>query len=82
MSDSERLPLEVAADWIEFVHRHRGAHHLRAQVVNLSWYQYNLLDVFLFLFAIFGVLVMVTAMMCRCLCECCCRKSGAKSKKA
>ena len=81
MRDRKRLPLEEAADWIEFVQRHRGAPHLRAQVANLSWYQYYLLDVLLFLAAIFGAIAVGAVKLWKCLCKRCCRKSGEKSKR-
>ena len=81
MRDRKRFPLEEAVDWIEFVLRHRGARHLRAQVVNLSWYQYYLLDVLLFFVVISGAFSLITIACCRCLCKCCSKRSGAKSKK-
>ncbi|KAL9965245.1 hypothetical protein ACROYT_G029016 [Oculina patagonica] len=49
LRDSPRTPIQQAADWIEYVHRHKGAKHLRPEVHNLYWYQYNLLDVLVFL---------------------------------
>ena len=81
MKDNPRTPLEKAGDWIEYVHRHGGAQHLRAQVFNIPWYQYYLLDVIAFLVAIVALVVMVIRFTCRCLCKACCRSSATKTKK-
>lgn len=37
--------LDTAVYWVEYVIRHGGAHHLRTAAVDLTWYQYYLLDV-------------------------------------
>ncbi|XP_067000258.2 UDP-glucosyltransferase 2 [Anabrus simplex] len=37
--------LDRAIWWIEYVLRHNGARHLRSAALDLSWYQYLLLDV-------------------------------------
>ncbi|PFX28938.1 UDP-glucuronosyltransferase 2B1 [Stylophora pistillata] len=81
MKDSPRTPLEKAGDWIEYVHRHGGAQHLRAQVFNIPWYQYYLLDVIAFLVAIVMLVVMVMSLACRCLCRVCCKRSANKNKE-
>ena len=57
LRDNPRTSVQQAADWIEYVHRHKGAKHLRPEVYNLSWYQYYLLDVLLFLFLAIRMLV-------------------------
>ncbi|PFX14788.1 UDP-glucuronosyltransferase 1-2-like [Stylophora pistillata] len=80
MKDSPRTPLEKAGDWIEYVHRHSGAQHLRAQVFNIPWYQYYLLDVIAFLVAIVAFVVMVIRWTCRCMCRVCFRPSSEKAK--
>ncbi|XP_020621485.1 UDP-glucuronosyltransferase 2B19-like [Orbicella faveolata] len=49
MRDNPRTSVQQAADWIEYVHRHKGAKHLRPEVYNLHWCQYYLLDVVAFL---------------------------------
>ena len=49
LRDNPRTFVQQAADWIEYVHRHKGAKHLRPEVYNLHWYQYYLLDVLAFL---------------------------------
>ena len=60
--------------------RHGGARHLRAQVFNIPWYQYYLLDVMAFLVAIVTLVVYVVGMACRFLCRLCCQKRDSKSK--
>ena len=81
MKDSPRTPLEKTGDWIEYVLRHGGARHLRAQVFNIPWYQYYLLDVIAFLVAVVTLVVMVIISAWRCLCRVCFRQSNKKTKK-
>ena len=81
MRDSPRTPLEKTGDWIEYVLRHGGARHLRAQVFNMPWYQYYLLDVMAFLVAVVVMVVMVIRLACRCLCRVFCKKDDIKTKK-
>lgn len=42
-------PMDTAIYWIEYVARHKGAHHMRTAAVGMPLYQYLLLDVFGFL---------------------------------
>jgi glucuronosyltransferase len=49
LNDQPQTPLERAVYWTEYVIRHKGARHLRSAAVDLSWYQYLLLDVMLVL---------------------------------
>ena len=81
MQDKPRTPLETTCDWIEYVIRHSGARHLRAQVFNIPWYQYYLLDVIAFLVAIVTLVVMMITLTCRRICRMCCEKSRNKAKK-
>lgn len=43
--DRPNSPLDTAVFWVEYVIRHKGAPELRSVAVQLSWYQYYLLDV-------------------------------------
>jgi len=81
LKDRRRTPLQETCDWIEYVLRHGGARHLRAQVLDIPWYQYYLLDVITFIVAIATMVVMVIRLACRCLCRVCCRKGDGKDKK-
>ena len=81
IKDRKRTPLQETGDWIEYVLRHGGASHLRAQVFNIPWYQYYLLDVMVFLVAMITFVVMVIRLTCNCICRLCCKKDGHKAKK-
>ena len=81
MKDSSRTPLEKTGDWIEYVLRHGGARHLRAQVFNIPWYQYYLLDVMAFLVAVVTLVAMVIRLTCRYMCRVCCQQNNNKTKK-
>jgi len=43
--DRPRTPKEEIIYWTEYVIKHKGAHHLKSTAVQLSWYQYFLIDV-------------------------------------
>ncbi|XP_049767863.1 UDP-glycosyltransferase UGT5-like [Schistocerca cancellata] len=43
--DRPQKPLDTAVYWVEYVLRHGGAAHMRSASLDLSWYQYLLLDV-------------------------------------
>ena len=65
LRDNPRTSVQQAADWIEYVHRHKGAKHLRPEVYNLTWYQYYLLDVLVFFIAALVALCLAIRMMFR-----------------
>ena len=69
MRDTPRTSVQQAADWIEYVHRHSGAKHLRPEVYNLHWYQYYLLDVLAFLLTVLFAFVIAIAMLFKLLCK-------------
>ncbi|CAH3189234.1 unnamed protein product [Porites evermanni] len=81
LKDRRRAPLQETADWIEYVLRHGGARHLRAQVFNIPWYQYYLLDVIAFLVAMITLAVTVIRLACHCIRRLCCKKDSDKAKK-
>ena len=81
LKDRRQTPLQEICNWIEYVLRHGGARHLRAQVFDIPWYQYYLLDVMAFLVAIVIMVVMVIQLACRCLCRVCCKKGDIKTKE-
>ncbi|KAJ9601564.1 hypothetical protein L9F63_000307 [Diploptera punctata] len=43
--DQPLTPLDQAMFWTEYVIRHKGAPHMRSAALDLTWYQYFLLDV-------------------------------------
>ena len=57
------MPLQETCEWIEYVFRHGGARHLRAQVFNIPWHRYYLLDVMVFLVATVTLVVMAMGLM-------------------
>ncbi|XP_066994908.2 UDP-glycosyltransferase UGT5 [Anabrus simplex] len=50
--DQPESPMERAVYWVEYIHRHRGAPHLRSAALDLAWYQYFLLDVMAVILAV------------------------------
>lgn len=81
LKDRRRTPLEETGDWLEYVIRHGGAQHLRAQVFNMPWYQHHLLDVVAFLVTIITLVFVVLWFTCRCCCRLCCKLTESKPKK-
>ncbi|KAJ9591509.1 hypothetical protein L9F63_001946, partial [Diploptera punctata] len=63
--DQSQTAMERAVWWIEYVIRHKGAHHIRSATVDLTWYQYLLLDVILFLTVITIVIILITYKLSR-----------------
>lgn len=43
--DQPMKPLDKAVFWIEYVIRHKGAHHLKTQSYKMSWFVYHSIDV-------------------------------------
>lgn len=43
--DRPMSPAQTVDYWTRYVIRHKGAPHLKSHALNLSWYQYFLLDV-------------------------------------
>ncbi|XP_050432599.1 UDP-glycosyltransferase UGT5-like isoform X3 [Adelges cooleyi] len=57
--DRPMTPAESVIYWTEYVLRHKGAPHLRSQALNLTWYQYYLLDVIAAILVILSVILYV-----------------------
>jgi hypothetical protein len=51
MRDEPMKPLERAIFWTEYVIRHSGAGHLRAERASMSWFVYLNLDMYAAAFA-------------------------------
>lgn len=49
LNDENAKGLEKAIWWIEYVIRNKGAAHFRSRIVDMSWYEYLMLDVYGFL---------------------------------
>ncbi|XP_046684814.1 UDP-glycosyltransferase UGT5-like isoform X1 [Homalodisca vitripennis] len=57
--DRPMSPADSAVFWVEYVLRHRGAHHLRSAATQLSWYQLALLDILAVFMAVIVILCFV-----------------------
>lgn len=57
--DRPMTSLDKAVYWVEYVIRHKGAHHLRTAAMDLTWYQFYLLDVIAFISLIMLSLIFI-----------------------
>ncbi|XP_049943046.1 UDP-glycosyltransferase UGT5-like [Schistocerca serialis cubense] len=64
-NDRPMKPLDEAVYWTEYVIRHQGAPHLRSAALDLTWYQYFLLDVVAVLVAAAAVLLLAAGIAIR-----------------
>ncbi|KAJ8954682.1 hypothetical protein NQ318_011374 [Aromia moschata] len=69
MKDRQVSPIQTAVYWVEYVIRHNGAKHLRVAYLDLAWYEYYLLDVFAFIFAVIFGAILVMKKACTFLCR-------------
>uniref|UniRef100_A0A3Q2UTK8 UDP-glucuronosyltransferase 2A2-like n=1 Tax=Haplochromis burtoni TaxID=8153 RepID=A0A3Q2UTK8_HAPBU len=65
--DKPVKPLDNALFWIEFVMRHKGAAHLKAQSYRMTWYSYHSVDVVLFLAGAMLLVLLTTFYLIRCI---------------
>ncbi|XP_069682316.1 UDP-glycosyltransferase UGT5-like [Periplaneta americana] len=63
--DRPMSPLNTAIFWTEYVLRHKGAPHLRSAALDLTWYQYLLIDVILVLLLFAVVFAAIVYLICR-----------------
>jgi len=71
LNDRPISPEKLVVYWMEYVIRHKGAPHLRSNSLNLSWYQYFLLDViFVMLICIF-LIIFVFCKLFKCISKYC-----------
>ncbi|PSN47111.1 hypothetical protein C0J52_16000 [Blattella germanica] len=78
--DQPLTPLETAVFWTEYVIQHKGAPHMRSAALDLSWYQYFLLDVIAVLAIASGIVLLVPVFILRILFKKCFGRSNSKSK--
>jgi len=64
--DRPMSALDTAVYWVEYVIRHKGAHHLRTAAVKLKWYQYLLIDVILFIIITLLLIIFVCYFITKC----------------
>ena len=83
--DQPLTPMEQAMFWIEYVIRHKGAPHMRSAALDLTWYQYYLLDVIAVLALTVAAVLFVVFLTCRVVLKLICggskRNSEVSSKK-
>ncbi|XP_006779870.1 UDP-glucuronosyltransferase 2A2-like isoform X1 [Neolamprologus brichardi] len=65
--DKPVKPLDNALFWIEFVMRHKGAAHLKAESYRMPWYSYHSVDVVLFLAGAMLLVLLTTFYLIRCI---------------
>ncbi|CAH0564767.1 unnamed protein product [Brassicogethes aeneus] len=59
LHDQPFTPMDTAVYWIEYVIRHKGAHHFKSPSLKLKWYQINMLDIAIILTLVTIVLFIV-----------------------
>jgi glucuronosyltransferase len=57
--DEPERSLNRAVWWAEYVLRHNGAKHLRSAALDLTWYQYFLLDIVVILFLLLTITILI-----------------------
>ncbi|XP_049767196.1 UDP-glycosyltransferase UGT5-like [Schistocerca cancellata] len=83
--DRPRPPMEEAIYWTEYVIRHKGAPHMRSAALDLTWYQYLLLDVIAVVLLAVVAVIFVAVFLIRTVLRLVCGKStkvksGGKKK--
>lgn len=67
-------PLDNALFWIEYVMRHKGAAHLKAESYRMPWYIYHSVDVILFLTGALLLVLLTFVTLIRFLCSALCKR--------
>ena len=77
--------MEQAVYWAEYVIRHKGAPHMRSAALDLTWYQYFLIDVITVLAIAVGSVLLTVFLVLRTVFRLLCggskRKANVPSKK-
>nr|QPA18371.1 UDP-gluconosyltransferase [Trialeurodes vaporariorum] len=77
--DQPQTSLEKAVFWVEYVIRHKGAHHLKPASMTLPYYKYLLIDVILFfLFSLFLIIYICIRTVRKIICQFCLRSNKIK----
>jgi glucuronosyltransferase len=79
--DRPLSPVDTAIFWTEYVIRHGGAQHMRSAALDLSWYQYLLLDVLVVLLLAVVAALLVLYVIVKKLFSLCFRTSGENNTK-
>ncbi|VVC34036.1 UDP-glucuronosyl/UDP-glucosyltransferase [Cinara cedri] len=67
--DRPMSPQQSVVYWTEYVIRHKGAPHLKSHALNLSWYQYFLLDVIAVVLILISIVSYVIYRVFKLLCQ-------------
>ena len=65
-----QMPAQRAAYWIDLVIRY-GPKHFRPVSLDMPWYSYYMLDVYLFLIIVLSLVLYVVVITCKTCCRCC-----------
>ncbi|EAT45643.1 AAEL003102-PA [Aedes aegypti] len=79
--DKPMTPKETAVFWTEYVIRHRGAPHLRSTALDLSLFQYQLLDVYAVMLVMLVAIVAIDVYIAKKVLKKVLRKMCSASKK-
>lgn len=58
--DRPMSPEQSIVYWTEYIHRHKGAPHLKSHALNLAWYQYFLLDVIATILICISIIIFIS----------------------
>ena len=58
--DQSESPVDRAVWWVQYIMRHDGASFLRPKSLELSWYQYSLIDVAIFIALLLFVIIVIS----------------------
>lgn len=82
LKDRPQSPVETAAYWIEYVIRHKGAHHLKSTAAGkLNFFQYFMLDVISVMLIIVMTALAVVAFVSKKLLKCCSKRFRPDKKE-
>lgn len=68
--DRPMTPAQSVVYWTEYVLRHKGAPHLKSHAINLTWYQYYLLDVLSLAIILISVVLFAIYKIFKCINKC------------
>lgn len=74
--DRPMSALDTAMFWIEYVIRHKGAKHIKSPAMEMTWIEYNMLDVYAFILAGTVLCCYVLYEVCKFLNRCSGMRSG------
>ncbi|XP_045772911.1 UDP-glycosyltransferase UGT5-like [Maniola jurtina] len=63
--DRPMSPIDTAMFWLEYVIRNKGAEYMKNPARNMSWFAYNMMDVYAFILAIFVMALVILVKVIR-----------------